>query len=292
MGVTGPAPSGERRVVLITGCSSGIGLEAAVAFGQRGWHVVATMRDLGRAGALTERLEGERALPGSVELRRLDVTDPGGMAECVNDVVGEHGAIDVLVNNAGSGFLGSLEHLSIEQLTGVMDVDFLGVARLTKLVLPLQRARGRGRIITVTSVGGVVGQPFNDAYCAAKFAVEGLMECLAPVAAAHGVQLSLVEPGPVATSFVATAASTLGEWFGDPDDPYRKEIDGYLERATATFSLAQDPAKVADVIVRAATEEAPAFRYQTSAASSQFVSIKLGDLDGSRVIAETSSWIS
>ena len=106
-------------------------------------------------------------------MRALDVTDDAAARACVGDVLDDYGAIDVLVNNAGAGFLGTLEQFSLDELDEVMATNFFSVARMCQLVLPSQRAKGAGRILTVTSVGGVVGQPFNDAYCAAKFAVEG-----------------------------------------------------------------------------------------------------------------------
>ena len=279
---------GQGNVALITGCSSGIGLESAVALAEVGWRVVATMRDPGRSASL-DRRAAEAGV--TLDVRALDVTDDTGAVVCVASVLGDYGSIDALVNNAGSGYVGSLEQFSLDQLAAVMEVDFVGVARLTKLVFPHLRQRRSGRVITVTSVGGVVGQPFNDAYCAAKFAVEGLMESLAPVAATFGVHVSLVEPGPVATDFITNATPSITARISDPDDPYRALFDGYVRRATSTFSAAQDPAAVAAVVLRAATDPAPGFRYQTSSASAEFVGMKLADLDGSVVVRTTGAWL-
>src|SRR5436190_1948312 len=177
--------------VLITGTSSGIGLSSAVSLAHAGYPVVATLRNPDRAGELQAR-----AKEAGVELdvRRLDVTDDASVEECVRAVVADYGQLHAVVNNAGSGHLGTLEQDSLEEYRRVFEVNFFGVLRVSKAALPHLRASG-GRLVTVTSVGGVIGQPFNEAYCAAKFAVEGLMESLAPVAQRHGVHVSLVEPG-------------------------------------------------------------------------------------------------
>jgi len=111
-------------------------------------------------------------------------------------VLDQHARLDVLVNNAGRGRVGPLEQLDDGALQEQLDVNYLAVARLTRLVLPIMRAAGHARIVTVTSVGGVVGQPFADAYCAARLAVEGLMQSQAPVAARFGVDVCVVEPAP------------------------------------------------------------------------------------------------
>ena len=122
-----------------------------------------------------------------LDIRPLDVTDHAPRPSCVDEVLATYGQIDILINNAGRGSVASLEQLSMDDLRAQLEVNYLGVAALTKLVLAPMRLAGSGRIVTVTSVGGVVGQPFADAYCAAKFAVEGLMQSLAPVVAQFGI---------------------------------------------------------------------------------------------------------
>lgn len=111
--------------------------------------------------------------------------DDGSIAECVGETIKSHQRIDALVNNAGSGLRAGLEQTTDDELKRVMDVNFFGVWRMTRAVLPVMRAARSGRIIRVWSIGGLIGQPFNDAYCAAKFAVEGMMDSLAPVGTAR-----------------------------------------------------------------------------------------------------------
>ncbi|WP_406732885.1 SDR family oxidoreductase [Streptomyces sp. NBC_01794] len=277
----------SSKVVLITGTSSGIGLAAAVAAARAGWQTVATLRDTGRADALRKA-----AADAGVELdiRRLDVTDEASVAAAIEGVISDHGRLDAVINNAGAGHLGTLENETVADVRKVMEVNFFGVLHVSKAALPRLRASG-GRLITVTSVGGVVGQPFNEAYCAAKFAVEGYMESLAPVAAKLGVTVSVVEPGAVATEFV----SNIGV---DPEaaiaaaGPYADAMRAYVDRTISQFlSGAQTPAEAADSVLEALTADRPAFRIQTSDWARGFTGIKLTDLDGSAVLGLTGGWV-
>jgi NAD(P)-dependent dehydrogenase (short-subunit alcohol dehydrogenase family) len=273
---------------LVTGTSSGIGLSAAVALAADGHHVVATMRDPSRQDALRA---AAAAAGVEVDVVVLDVTDPASVAAAVAAVESAHGPVEVLVNNAGAATVGTLEQLSENDLAACLDVNLTGSVRMMKAVLPGMRTRGAGRIINVTSVGGIVGQPFNDAYCAAKFALEGLSESLAPVARRFGVHVSVLEPGPVATEFVATAGRTIGSWAADPEDPYAELFAAYIGRTGDTFADAQGPDEVASVIVDMVRDPAPAFRWQSSDGARAFVGPKLADPTGERIVGMTSDWI-
>ena len=220
----------------------------------------------------------------------LEVTDAAAV-ESTLDEIAQSAPIDVLINNAGVGVVGTLEELSMDQLRHALEVNFFAVAHATKVVLPAMRLAGQGRIITVTSVGGIVGQPFTEAYCAAKFAVEGLMESLAPMAATKGISVSVVEPGPVSTSFIANVSGIEGMLDADADAPYASQKAGYFSRAGNQFANAQSADEVAALLVEIVAAEQPAFRYQTSAWSTEFVATKLADLDGSAVTSMTSTWI-
>ncbi|GAA1893043.1 SDR family oxidoreductase [Streptantibioticus ferralitis] len=279
----------QRKTVLITGTSSGIGLAAVVAAAQAGWHTVATMRDTSRADALRQAA-AEAGVADRVEVRQLDVTDPASVAACLDGVLAEHGRLDAVVNNAGAGHVGTIEQESVDDVRAVLEVNFFGVVEVVRAALPHLRA-SRGRLITVTSVGGVVGQPFNEAYCAAKFAVEGFLESLAPVAATTGVRVTLVEPGAVASEFVANVnvdTSAALEAAG----PYAPALQRYLDRTQNAFANAQTPAEAAATIIEALDTERPALRMQTSQTARGFASTKLTDLDGSATLALTSTWVS
>ncbi|WP_406264590.1 SDR family oxidoreductase [Streptomyces sp. NBC_00191] len=277
----------SSKVVLITGTSSGIGLATAVATAKAGWRTVATLRDTSRADALRKA-----AADAGVELdiRQLDVTDEASVAAAIDGVIGDHGRLDAVINNAGAGHLGTLENETVADVRRVMEVNFFGVLHVSKAALPHLRASG-GRLITITSVGGVVGQPFNEAYCAAKFAVEGYMESLAPVAAKLGVTVSVVEPGAVATEFV----NNLGV---DPEaavaaaGPYTDALRAYVDRTVSQFlSGAQTPAEVAESVMETLVADQPAFRVQTSDWARAFTGTKLADLDGSAVQGLTGGWV-
>ena len=270
----------DTKVALVTGTSSGIGMHAAVHLAQAGFRVFATMRDTGKSAAL---LDLASRADVTVEIKRLDVQDGASIGRCVTEVVQAGGRIDVLVNNAGSGFLGTLEETSLENLRAVMDVNFTGVWRTTQAVLPGMRERKSGRIISITSVGGLIGQPFNDAYCAAKFAVEGMMESLAPVVSRLGVHVCLIEPGPVNTEFVAAVRQKRAVASAVP--AYDAMLRAYLAGTQQAFaSIGQTGADIAQVIVEAATAAEPNFRYATSDAVRGLLARKYVDTTGNSVL--------
>lgn len=251
-----------KKVALVTGTSSGIGLSAAVLLAKSGFTTVATLRDPSRANALQERARIEGV---SLDVQALDVCSQASVDACVAQVQARHGAIDVLVNNAGAGILGTVEQLSVEAVQANFEVNFFGVWRVTRAVIPAMRVARSGRIVTVASLNGVVGLPFSDCYNASKFAVEGMMEGLAPLMARFGVHVSIIEPGAVNTGFLAAREATEEKRKASQgEDPYAELLEAYGRSVSARFSGAQSADEVAAVIVEAATAEAPHLRYQTS----------------------------
>ncbi len=275
------------RAALVTGTSSGIGLETAIALAKAGFSTIATMRNTGRAQALRAAAD---AAGVTLDIRALDVQDAASVDACVSGVVRDHGAVALLVNNAGSGYLGSMEETPFADLQQVMDVNFYGVWRMTQAVFPHMRRAGAGRIVSVTSVGGLIGQPFNDAYCAAKFAVEGMMESLAPVAQRLGIHVSLIEPGPVNTEFVAAVQERLTHTSPPASAAYDGMRSAYRAATSQVFAtIGQTAADVAAVIVEAATAPKPHLRYVTSDTVRAIVSRKYVDPDGDSIVAMTGS---
>ena len=271
-------------VGVVTGTSSGMGLHAAVELARQGLTVVATMRDVSRAGPARA---AARAAGAELDIRALDVTDHSMARSVVDGIVADHGRIDVLINNAGRGSVGTAEQLSMDEVRDQLEVNYLGAVALTQAVLPVMRVAGRGRILTVTSVGGAVGQPFADAYCGAKFAVEGFMQSLAVVAHRFGVWVSVIEPAAVASEFVANAAQAA-----DDAGPYGELLAAYLSRTEAAFASAQSAQSAGAAIATAATSPAYRFRWQTSDQATAFAGLSLADLDGERVLGVTRTWIS
>lgn len=260
-----------------------MGLHAAIELARKGLKAVATMRDVSRAGLAAE---AARAAGVELDIRALDVTDQEAARAVLAGIAADHGRIDVLVNNAGRGSVGTAEQLTLTDVRDQLDVNYLGPVALTQAVLPAMRAAGRGRILTVTSVGGAVGQPFADAYCGAKFAVEGFMQSLAVVAEKFGVWVSDIEPAAVASEFVANVSR--------PADagPYAELLAAYIARTRNAFAAAQTAQSAGAAIAEAATSPAYRFRWQTSDQAAAFVGVSLADLDGARVLGITRTWIS
>ena len=279
--------STSSRTVLITGTSSGIGLHTALAAASAGWTVVATMRDTTRAGALRAAAD---AAGVSVDIRALDVTDAAQIESVIAGIVADHGSLDAVVNNAGAGRVGTVELMSMEAIRDTMEVNFFGVVAVTKAAMPELRASG-GRVLTISSVGGIVGQPFNDAYCAAKFAVEGFLEALQPVAATVGVGVCVIEPGAVGSEFVANVGVDREAMLASAD-VYGAALSSYLERTAGAFANAQAVEEVGALVAGALELDPLPFRLQTSDGARAFVGIKLSDLDGSAVTGFTGTWVS
>ena len=271
-------------VVLVTGCSSGIGMAAAVEFARQGAIVVATMRDLGRSGPLRDAL----AVAGCEgDVRALDVDSDAAVPRVIGEVIRDHGCVDIVVSNAGIGIDGTTEELSLAEFRRSFETNVLGGVRALHALLPPWRARGSGRFIAVSSVSGALGMPFNDAYCMSKFALEGLLESLHPVVAQHGISVSIVEPGPVAGDFAHKYAPS-GRVAGGPYDAPRAKFQAVQDMG---YDNAQTNEEVAAFLWQVATAERPALRYQTSDTVARMVGLKLKDVSGERVTGMTSGWI-
>ena len=272
-------------VVLITGCSSGIGLASAVHFAQRGCTVVATMRNLDRSDALRGALAAARV---DADIRVLDVNSDSSVVEAVVGVVADHGPVDIVISNAGIGVAGTTEELSLDDFKASIDTNLFGAIRLLHAVLPTMRERGSGRFIAVSSISGALGLPFNDAYCASKNALEGLLESLYPVAEKFGVYVSVVEPGPVTGEFVTKSFGPTGVVAGDPYAAMKAKFKAIQDGG---YETAQTNEEIAEVIWQVAQAEAPVLRYQTSESVAKLLGVKLKDLTGERITGLTARWI-
>ena len=271
----------STSVVLITGASGGLGLAVALAAADAGCRVYASMRDPAKAGVLAQT-KGLTVLP-------LDVEHSDSVNAAVAAVIAAEGRIDALIANAGIGFVRTTEQATEADISWVMNVNFMGVVRCVKAVLPHMRAAGAGRVIAVSSVGGLVGQPFNEVYCASKFAVEGYMESLASyLGPAFGLHFSLVEPGGISSDFAASAFKHYGATGGMVDDDYLPLVQRYLGGAEArSAGVFQTPEAVAQVVLQCLQAEKPAIRIRTSDWAENFTRLKtLGDPDGRMQQAE------
>ena len=247
---------GHAETVLITGASSGIGLVTALYMAERGYSVIGTSRSEDRLASLQEQASRKRLAVSTVE---LDINSDEGVESVLPRLVAEHHGIDVLVNNAGYGLWGPVESLSIDELRAQFETNLFAVVRLVKAVVPGMVERKRGNIINVSSIAGRIAAPFNGAYAASKFAVEGLSEALRLELWSFGVHVSLVEPGLFRTDFPKN--QVIAERADSTDLPYRAYVERYRERRGRFARLAADPAKVARVIHKIARSRRPAFRY-------------------------------
>ncbi len=208
------------RTILITGCSSGIGLATALAFAESGDTVIATMRDPARGRALAEAAKA-RGL--TIEIAALDVTRSERFAPFVADLFARHGRIDVLVNNAGMLPVGAFEDMDEAEIRRVMETNFFGAALLTRAVLPAMRARRGGYVIMISSLSGLAGRGGDAIYAASKFALEGLAEALRQEVARWNIHVALVEPAGFSTNLFTDAAKGVTGASG-PASPYHPLI--------------------------------------------------------------------
>ena len=254
-------------VVLITGCSSGIGRAAAEGFVALGCTVYATAR---RADALaTLAAQGCRTLA-------LDVTDEPSMERAVRAIEAEHGAIDVLVNNAGYGQQGAIEQTSIERFRRQFETNVFGAVRMCQLVLPAMRERGRGRIVMVSSMGGRLTFPGGGAYHGSKYALEAISDVLRFEVAKFGVHVVIVEPGLVATKYGDAALSGLaGDEHAGAYAAFTTGVRGALENSFSGGVEGTSTAEeVAATLIAAATDPAPSSRYVVGAMAAQLIALR------------------
>jgi NAD(P)-dependent dehydrogenase (short-subunit alcohol dehydrogenase family) len=249
---------GFMKSVLITGCSSGFGMLAAVTAAKNGFRVFATMRNLGKR----QRLDAALAKAGvTAEVLALDVTSAESIEAAVRAMLEKAGRIDALVNNAGGAIGGFVEDVSLDEYRRQFDTNFFGLVAMTKAVLPHMRRQRSGRIVNLSSIGGRVGNPGLSAYAASKFAVEGFSESLALEADLFGVRVVLIEPGTFKTEiFESNKGMAAGT--KNPASPYfaatqalEKKVDELVARHGA------DPQQVADAILHALTTARPKLRY-------------------------------
>jgi NAD(P)-dependent dehydrogenase (short-subunit alcohol dehydrogenase family) len=239
--------SEAQRVVLVTGASSGIGQSCARLFAARGQRVFGTSR------------HPEHHAVEGVEMVAMDVTSDDSVARGVEAVLAAAGHIDVVVNNAGYCLAGSTEDTSLAEAQRQFDTNFFGVLRVCKAVLPSMRARGRGLIINVGSLGGLVGLPYQGVYSATKFALEGLTESLRYELRPFGVDVTIVEPGDIETPI--TDNRVFAEAAASPSSPYKASFDATMAIIEREERGGASAASVAEAVFRVANERRPAIRH-------------------------------
>lgn len=264
----------SKQVAITTGTSTGLGIAIAVQLAANGYKSYATMRNTKKKGAL---LKAAADAGVTVDVLQLDVQDAVSIEACIAEVLEREGQLDLLINNAGVGFIKPAEHATDEEIEWVMDVNLKGVIRCTRAVLPHMRERRSGHIVNVTSVGGLVGQPFNELYCAAKFAVEGFTEALATyVGPAFNIHFSTIQPGGIQSEFANSVLKQLQESGGLPQDEYQPILQQYIGGAGehCAEDIYQTAGQVAEKVLACVLSEQPPLRSRTSQWGERFCSLK------------------
>lgn len=252
------------RSIFITGASSGIGLETAKLFQQRGWNVIATMRNPASNHGLDKL--------SNVEIISCDVTNVDSIKAAVEKGIERFGRIDVLVNNAGYYLVGPLEATASDQIQRQLDTNLLGTIEVTKAILPHFRRNRSGIIINISSIAGKITIPLQSLYNASKFAIEGFSESLQYEVDPFDIKVKLIEPGTIKTNFCGRSMDKAGEdAIGEYQEYYQKVLLNLIKNGNA----GSDPIEVAKTIYKAATDGSKRMRYPTGKMKSMMTVRKL-----------------
>lgn len=244
-----------RKIVLVTGCTSGFGLHIAQDAAAAGHTVYAGVRSLERADALIAATRGH-----DVTILPLDVTDTAQRDEAIARVLADHGRLDALVNNAGVALGGPLEMVAEDELRRVFETNVFAVWALTRAALPAMRAAGSGRVINISSMSGRQALPLLGTYAGSKFALEGLSEAWRHELRPLGIDVVLVEPGAYRTDIFGRNRTVARDARAEPDYvPLVDRIDALFARTVD--KAARDPREVSRLVVRLLTKANPDLRY-------------------------------
>jgi len=254
----------NSKVALVTGSSTGIGFETCLALARSGFVTCATMRDKKKSGNLEKIARNENL---QIKVFDMDVDKDNSVYDTIEKIITEFGKINVLVNNAGYGLFGALEDFSMDEIKNQFETNVFGVIRVIRGVLPTMRQQKSGIIINISSLSGLAGIPTQSAYCATKFAVEGLSEALSFELEPFGIKLILIEPGVINTEFVKDLIVPANKYEIDKSGAlvnpsynnkkrhslslYSNTVDKFLSFYYTAMSHAPHPRVVANEIIRA-----------------------------------------
>ena len=262
-----------EKVAVVTGTSSGIGFETALALARDGYHTYATMRNTAKSNKIKELGQKESL---KISVLELDVDDEDSIKTTIKKILDEKQSIDVLVNNAGWGLWGCVEDVSIDEFKAQFDTNFFSIIRLIQEVGPAMRKQGSGKIVNISSVAGRIGFPASPAYISSKFALEGLSESLRLEMSPFGVDVIIIEPGVIKTNFLNPVKLAKKS---ESDTPYR-DITARVVSGVKMMAEMGTPAKeVADTIVKAIKDKKPLPRYIVGNDASIFLEAKKSKTD-------------
>ncbi|XP_071837091.1 retinol dehydrogenase 8-like [Apostichopus japonicus] len=283
------------KVVVITGCSSGIGLDTAVLLAkEKNFKVLATMRNLQKKGDLEKAAAG--TLNKTLFIQELDVSKEESIEKFVKATYDSEGRIDVLINNAASGQHGHFESVTLEQMQSLFQTNVFGTLRITQEVVKKMKERKSGHIIFISSIGGITPFPFTDFYIGTKFAIEGIAGSMAPLLRHYNIFVTCVEPGPVQTSITTNISKNNQGGITERDEvDVDAGVDDFArnqrKKFVATFvpfmqQIMQTGEDVGQVIKNCICSEKPSLRVQTSDAMKQRAKAVLVDPSGDKMTDE------
>ena len=256
-----------QKVALVTGSSSGIGLETCLALARDGYHTFASMRNVKKATKLEEAAKKD-SLP--IDVIELDVDKEESIVTAIKKVMEDAGRIDVLVNNAGYGQFGCTEDVSIEEFRKQFETNFFSIVRIIQEVVPVMRNQNSGSIINISSVAGRMGLPGSPAYISSKFALEGLGECLRYELGQFGIKTTLIEPGVIKTNFFDSMKIPDSK----TDPKYKELTDHILSGIKMMVQMGTEPAQVAEIIIKALHDDEMLPRYVVGTDAAMFMEAK------------------
>lgn len=259
------------KVAIVTGSSSGIGFETALALAREGYHTYATMRDIKKGDKILDIAKKEDL---QIRVLELDVNKEDTIKKAVEVITGEKKRIDVLVNNAGYFLVGCLEDLTISDLKDQFETNFFGVIRTIQAVLPTMRSQKSGTIVNVSSVAGRIGFPVTPGYISTKFALEGLSESMRYELFPFGIKTIIIEPGVIKTNLFASLKKTTKQ-----DSPYKDITEKVMNGLLMMSEMGTPPQEVAKTIVKAVSSESPLPRYPVGNDAIMFLEAKRDKTD-------------
>ena len=262
-----------EKVAAITGTSSGIGFETALALAREGYHTYATMRDITKSDKFKEIKQKENL---KIDVLELDVDNENSAKTAIRQILDQKQRIDVLVNNAGWGLWGCVEDVSVDEFKAQFETNFFSIIRLIQEVTPTMRKQGSGTIVNVSSVAGRIGFPASPAYISSKFALEGLSESLRLEMAPFGVNVVIIEPGVIKTNFLNPMKMSKRS---ESDTVYRDITVKVSSGVKMMAEMGTHPKEVADTIVKAIKNENPLPRYIVGNDASMFLEARKNKTD-------------
>ena len=256
-----------EKVALVTGSSSGIGLETVLALARDGYHTFASMRDIKKAGELEYAAKKENL---SIKVIELDVDNEESIISAIKKITSDNGRIDVLVNNAGYGQFGCTEDVTVDEFRKQFETNFFSIVRIIQEVSPIMRNQKSGIIVNISSIVGRMGLPGSSAYISTKFALEGLSECLRYELKQFGIKTTLIEPGVIKTNFFNSMKIPDSK----TDPKYKELTDNILAGLKMMVEMGTAPAQVANVILKAIHDDEILPRYIVGTDAAMFMEAK------------------